>query len=31
MEDVFTSLYFVIALIAALVGYFLFEFLRKRF
>ena len=31
MTDVFTSLNFVIALIAALVGYVLFEFLRKRF
>ena len=31
MADVFTSLNFVIALIAALVGYVLFEFLRKRF
>jgi hypothetical protein len=31
MADVFTSLNFGIALIAALVGYVLFEFLRKRF
>ena len=31
MADVFTSLNFLIALIAALVGYVLFEFLRKRF
>ena len=31
MADVFTSLNFVIALIAALVGYVLFEFLRKKF
>ena len=29
--DVFTSFNFGIALIAALVGYVLFEFLRKRF
>jgi hypothetical protein len=31
MADVFTSQNFAIALIAALVGYILFEFLRKRF
>jgi hypothetical protein len=31
MADVFTSFNFGIALIAALVGYVLFEFLRKRF
>ncbi len=31
MTDVFTSLNFGIALIAAIVGYVLFEFLRKRF
>jgi len=31
MADVVTSLNFVIALIAALVGYVLFEFLRKKF
>ena len=31
MADVFTSSNFWIALIAALVGYVLFEFLRKRF
>ena len=31
MTDVFTSLNFAIALIAALVGYALFEFLRNRF
>ncbi len=31
MRDVFTSLNFAIALAAALVGYVLFEFLRKRF
>jgi hypothetical protein len=31
MTDIFTSLNFGIALIAALVGYVLFEFLRKRF
>jgi len=31
MADVFTSFNLVIALIAALVGYVLFEFLRKRF
>jgi len=30
MADVFTALNFGIALIAALVGYVLFEFLRKR-
>jgi hypothetical protein len=31
MADVFTSFNFGIGLIAALVGYVLFEFLRKRF
>ena len=31
MKDVFTSLNFGIALIAALIGYVLFEFLRKKF
>jgi hypothetical protein len=31
MADVFTSQNFAIALIAALVGYILFEFLRKQF
>ncbi len=31
IADVFTSLNFLIALIAALGGYVLFEFLRKRF
>jgi hypothetical protein len=31
MTDVFTSLNFGIALIAALAGYVLFEFLRKKF
>jgi hypothetical protein len=31
MADVFTAQNFAIALIAALVGYILFEFLRKRF
>ena len=31
MTDVFTSFNFGIALIAALVGYVLFEFLRKKF
>jgi hypothetical protein len=31
MADVFTSQNFGIALIAAVVGYILFEFLRKRF
>ena len=29
--DVFTAANFEIALIAALIGYVLFEFLRKRF
>jgi hypothetical protein len=29
--DVFTAANFVIAMIAALIGYILFEFLRKRF
>jgi hypothetical protein len=31
IEDVFTVANFAIALIAALIGYVLFEFLRKRF
>jgi hypothetical protein len=31
MADVFTSANFMIAAIAGLVGYILFEFLRKRF
>jgi hypothetical protein len=31
MADVFTSQNFGIALLAAVVGYILFEFLRKRF
>jgi hypothetical protein len=31
LRDVFTPLNFGIALIAALVGYLLFEFLRRRF
>ena len=31
IEDVFTTTNFEIAAIAALVGYILFEFLRKRF
>ena len=31
IEDVFTSTNFVIAMSAALIGYVLFEFLRKRF
>jgi hypothetical protein len=31
IRDVFTTANFAIALIAALVGYILFEFLRKRF
>ncbi len=31
MADVFTSQNFAIALIAALIGYILFEFLRTRF
>jgi len=31
MADVFTSTNFGIAMIAALVGYLLFEFLRNRF
>jgi hypothetical protein len=31
VEDVFTAANFEIAMIAALVGYLLFEFLRKRF
>lgn len=31
IADVFTSANFAIATIAALVGYFVFEFLRKRF
>ena len=31
IRDVFTSSNFVIAMLAALAGYVLFEFLRKRF
>jgi hypothetical protein len=31
IEDVFTAANFEIAMIAALLGYILFEFLRKRF
>jgi hypothetical protein len=31
IEDVFTVTNFEIAMIAALIGYVLFEFLRKRF
>jgi hypothetical protein len=31
IEDVFTAANFEIALIAALIGYVLFEFLRKKF
>jgi hypothetical protein len=31
IEDVFTAANFEIATIAALTGYILFEFLRKRF
>jgi len=31
IEDVFTSANFEIAMMAALIGYLLFEFLRKRF
>jgi hypothetical protein len=31
IEDVFTTANFEIAMIAALIGYVLFEFLRKRF
>jgi hypothetical protein len=31
LEDVFTFSNFQIAMIAALIGYILFEFLRKRF
>jgi len=31
LEDVFTASNFGIAMIAALIGYILFEFLRKRF
>jgi hypothetical protein len=31
IEDVFTAANFEIAMIAALIGYGLFEFLRKRF
>ncbi len=31
ITDVFTSANFEIAMIAALVGYIIFEFLRKRF
>jgi hypothetical protein len=31
IEDVFTSANFAIATIAAIIGYILFEFLRKKF
>jgi hypothetical protein len=31
IEDVFTAANFEIAMVAALIGYGLFEFLRKRF
>jgi hypothetical protein len=31
IEDVFTTANFSIAVIAAIIGYILFEFLRKRF
>jgi hypothetical protein len=31
LEDVFTATNFEIAMVAALCGYFVFEFLRKRF
>jgi hypothetical protein len=31
LEDAFTAANFEIAMIAALIGYVLFEFLRKRF
>jgi hypothetical protein len=31
MEDVFTATNFGIAMVAALIGYLLFEFLRKKF
>jgi hypothetical protein len=31
IEDVFTAANFEVAAIAALIGYLLFEFLRKRF
>ena len=31
IEDIFTAANFEIAMLAALVGYVLFEFLRKRF
>jgi hypothetical protein len=31
IEDVFTAANFEIAMVAAVIGYFLFEFLRKRF
>jgi hypothetical protein len=31
LEDVFTATNFEIAMIAALLGYLLFEFLRKKF
>jgi hypothetical protein len=31
MRDVFTAANFEIAMIAAIIGYILFEFLRKRF
>jgi hypothetical protein len=31
LEDVFTIANFEIAMVAALLGYFIFEFLRKKF
>jgi hypothetical protein len=31
ITDIFTTVNFVIAVIAALIGYVLFEFLRKKF
>ena len=31
LEDVFTVANFEIAMVAALLGYFIFEFLRKKF
>jgi len=31
IRDIFTAVNFEIAMIAALIGYILFEFLRKRF
>jgi hypothetical protein len=31
LEDVFTLANFEIAMVAALLGYFIFEFLRKKF